>query len=139
MRQIDLIVLHCSDTVASMDIGADEIRRWHMSDPRTWSDIGYHFVIRRDGTLEQGRPIDIPGAHAYGYNAHSIGVVMVGGKSRGGAADCNFTQAQWAALDDTVRTLRSTYGQTTEVIGHRDLPGVGKACPTFDVNAYLTE
>ena len=65
MRKINLIVIHCSDTYARMDIGVNEIRQWHLQ--RGFNDIGYHYVIRRDGAIEQGRPIEKPGAHAAGY------------------------------------------------------------------------
>ena len=60
MRKINLIVIHCSDTYARMDIGVNEIRQWHLQ--RGFNDIGYHYVIRRDGAIEQGRPIEKPGA-----------------------------------------------------------------------------
>lgn len=78
MRSIQRVILHCSATRDSGDlIGADEIRRWHVEE-RGWSDIGYHYVIRRSGKLEYGRPEDISGAHTAGENHNSIGVCLIG-------------------------------------------------------------
>lgn len=136
MRKIDRIVIHCADTPASMDIGVDEIRKWH-TDPepggRGWSDIGYHFVVRRDGTVEKGRPVSIAGAHAP-PNAHSIGICLVGGKGADGKPDSNFTRMQWAALETLVLSLWRWYGPLV-VTGHRDMDS-RKACPCFDVAAW---
>ncbi len=53
MRTINLFVIHCADTYATMDIGVKEIDGWHRK--RGWSGIGYHFVIRRNGIVETGR------------------------------------------------------------------------------------
>jgi hypothetical protein len=72
------IVLHCSATRASqVNIGAKDIRRWHKD--KGWADIGYHYVIKRDGTLEKGRALDAVGAHVEGHNSDSVGVCLVGG------------------------------------------------------------
>lgn len=142
-RRKTRIVVHCSDTPASMDIGAAEITRWHTDPPprgNGWRAIGYAAVIRRDGTLELGRDIDGDGdvieeigAHAAGFNAESIGVCLVGGK---GGPD--FTPEQ-------LKTLRWWIGEVEslpqtdikDVCGHRDLPGVNKACPSFNVRHWL--
>ena len=62
MRQITEIIIHCSYTPASMDTSVDEIRQWHKA--RGWRDIGYHYVIRRSGHVDLGRPISLAGAHA---------------------------------------------------------------------------
>ena len=126
MRQINKIIIHCADTPADMDIGAAEINQWHID--RGWSGIGYHWVIRRDGALEEGRSESTPGAHAYGYNQDSIGVCMVGGKPA-----CNFTSAQWSALDELVNDLIRRYSDA-EVIGHNDVSE--KPCPMFDAKAW---
>jgi N-acetyl-anhydromuramyl-L-alanine amidase AmpD len=125
MRQINKIIIHAADTPADMDIGAAEINQWHIK--RGWSGIGYHWVIRRDGTVEQGRSESTPGAHAYGHNQDSIGICMVGGKP-----DCNYTAAQWRALEALVRDLLARYD--CEVIGHRDVSD--KPCPMFDARAW---
>ena len=77
---VKYIVVHCSYTPEQMDIGAADIDRWHRE--KGWMMIGYHKVIRRDGTIEDGRPLNKRGAHVKGLNAKSIGVVMIGGMNR---------------------------------------------------------
>lgn len=138
MRRIDAFVLHCSATHPGQNIGAESIRRWHTSPDKEggpFSDIGYHFVIRRDGTIEKGRSIETIGAHAKGHNRHSIGICLVGGVDRKGAPECNYTREQWRALDRLESGLRFTFPYA-DVIGHRDLPGVTKACPSFSAGVW---
>lgn len=129
MRKINKIVIHCADTPSKMDIGRDEIDSWHKA--RGWAGIGYHWVIRRDGTVEAGRPITQPGAHVAGHNHDSIGICVVGGKP-----DFNFTFAQLEMLKDVVEQMRAIVGNVP-VLGHRDLDP-GKECPTFDVTALFS-
>ena len=129
---IKLIVVHCAATPPDMDIGANEIRKWHTD--KGWSDIGYHYVIRRSGDVETGRPESVKGAHTYGYNTNSLGVCMVGGVNAKGKPDANFTANQYAALERTLHSLTAKYPDA-KVAGHRDFDS-GKACPSFDVNAF---
>ena len=139
MRLIDTIVVHCADTPPRMDIGANEIRRWHVVD-NGWSDIGYHYVIRRNGDIEDGRPVDIVGAHARGHNQNSIGICLVGGKAeddRYGIAEANFTHRQYFALDTLINDLLVQH-PIHSVVGHRDLDP-GKECPCFNVKEFVGE
>lgn len=134
MRRVDTIIVHCSYTPPSMDIGAEEIRRWHVED-NGWSDIGYHFVQRRNGIWEPGRPIERAGAHAKGYNGKSIGLCMVGGMAESDKRpDCNFTAAQWDGLSPFVLALLRRFTKAC-VKGHRDVDP-HRACPTFDAAAW---
>jgi N-acetylmuramoyl-L-alanine amidase len=133
VRQIREIIIHCSATGPQMDIGRAEIRDWHIND-RGFTDIGYHYVIRRNGSVEAGRPLDQVGAHTQGHNQHSIGICMVGGINRAGQPDCNFTAAQWAALHDLVSDLVEQYDGVT-VTGHRAYT-TAKQCPCFDAQAW---
>lgn len=133
MRQIREIIIHCSATKPTQDIGAAEIRQWHI-DQKGWTDIGYHHVIRRNGTVEQGRPHEKEGAHTQGHNRNSIGICLIGGINQSGQPDCNFTAAQWAALHDLVSDLVEQYDGVT-VTGHRAYT-TAKACPTFDARAW---
>ena len=98
-------------------------------DGNGWSDIGYHFVIRRNGSVVKGRNIKDSGAHVAGHNADSIGICMVGGIKESGKADCNFTRHQWKALEGLVDSLMTQFPGVT-VSGHRDY--AKKDCPTFD-------
>ena len=89
MRKVNLLVIHCAATKPNMDIGRDEIDSWHKA--RGWSGIGYHYVIRRDGRIESGRPVEQAGAHASGYNANSIGICLVGGINHNGKPEFQST------------------------------------------------
>jgi len=136
MRDLNRIIVHCSYTPPSMNIGAETIRDWHVNG-NGWSDIGYHYVIRRNGEVELGRPIERAGAHVRGHNADSIGVCLVGGMTKDKTApDCNFTKAQWFALAALLAKLEADYGVKT-VYGHRDFSS--KDCPCFDVRAWCSE
>jgi len=115
-----------------MDIGAAEIRRWHRE--KGWVDIGYHYVIRRDGKLEPGRDEGMVGAHVKGHNEDSIGICLVGGIDDDGESCNNFTQSQHASLIWLIRKLLKTY-PGCDVLGHRDLDP-HKDCPCFDVRSW---
>jgi N-acetyl-anhydromuramyl-L-alanine amidase AmpD len=127
---VKTIVIHCADTPASMDIGVKEIRDWHMNE-RGWSDIGYHFVIRRNGRVEAGRSLEYDGAHVFGHNDDTLSICLVGGK--GGF---NFTMAQMGSLSGLIHRLTTQFPTVREIIGHRDLDP-GKECPQFDVRAMF--
>lgn len=131
----DYIVIHCAATRAAMDVGVKEIRQWHKQ--RGWSDIGYHFVIRRNGKIERGRAENQVGAHVANHNHNTIGVCLVGGlgEGKGWPPENNFTEAQWAALRTLCVSLIGRYPGAT-ILGHRDFPYVGKACPSFDARAW---
>jgi N-acetylmuramoyl-L-alanine amidase len=128
------IVIHCSATPPKLDVGAKDIRQWHRQ--KGWIDIGYHKVIRRDGSVEDGRPLDVVGAHVEGHNSTSIGICLVGGVDEKNQPQDNFTPAQWDALAALLSDLVKAYPGCT-IQGHRDFPGVKKACPSFDVAAWL--
>lgn len=134
MKDVTQIIIHCSATPKSMNIGVAEIREWHLD--RGWNDVGYHFIIRRDGTLEEGRDLSTPGAHARGHNSHSWGICLVGGIDAEGNAEFNYTNEQMKTLGETLDLLNQLSPEA-EVVGHRDLPNVHKACPCFDVRAWL--
>lgn len=133
MRDITRIIIHCSATPPGMNIGATEIRRWHV-EGNGWNDIGYHFIIRRSGRIEHGRPLSEAGAHVAGHNGNSIGICMIGGLNEQGKAAVNFTRAQWSTLNTLVQELAATYA-ITDVRGHRDW-NIGTECPCFDVQHW---
>jgi len=135
MRPINEIVVHCSATRPDMDIGVEEIRQWHVYE-RNWSDIGYHVVIRRNGSVEEGRPVENIGAHARGHNNESIGICLVGGVDSNNRPDANFTLSQYMALARIVTDLKIKHPDIDKVSGHRDYSNM-KACPCFDVEALL--
>ena len=133
MREIKKIIVHCSATPESMDVGSEEIRRWHKE--RGWSDIGYHDVIRRDGTLEKGRDISIAGAHAKGHNFSSIGVCLIGGVDGNGKGEDNFAIIQKQNLRVYLDFMLLRF-PAAEILGHRDIEGVKKECPCFNVREW---
>jgi N-acetyl-anhydromuramyl-L-alanine amidase AmpD len=141
MRHIDEIVIHCTATNPSwyadksaQDV-AQEIRRWHTQE-RKWSDIGYHFIVHRNGEVATGRPVSRSGAHVAGHNKNTIGVSLVGG--RGGCSDDsfldNFTEEQEKALRELIEDLKKDHKTITKVTGHNDY--ASKACPCFDVDEW---
>ena len=131
-NKTDYIVIHCAATKPSMDIGADTIRDWHVNG-NGWRDIGYHLVIRRDGSVEKGRDINDSGAHAAGYNSKSIGLCLVGGMAEDNSAEDNFTAQQWTSLLATVKELEVDF-PNAKVIGHNEISE--KECPSFDVQKW---
>ena len=131
-KSTDYIVIHCAATKASMDIGLTEIRKWHVQD-NGWRDVGYHYIIRRNGEVELGRSIRDTGAHAAGYNHKSVSVCMVGVMAEDNSAEANFTPQQWTALLDLVKQLKSNYPEAN-VIGHNEISE--KECPSFDVQKW---
>lgn len=127
------LVVHCAATKPTMDIGLREIRQWHRQ--QGWLDVGYHYIIRRDGSIENGRDEDVVGSHVRGHNAESLGICMAGGINAKGQPEDNFTPEQYAALSSLLFTLRQKYPDAP-IVGHRELDK-GKACPSFDVQAWL--
>lgn len=130
----DLIVVHCSATPPKMDIGAAEMDKWHKE--RGFDRIGYHLVILRDGKRELGRDLDQVGAHAHGVNHKSVAVCLVGGVDKNAQPENNFTLGQLDTLYNALTEWRRIYPHA-KIMGHRDLPNVAKACPSFDVSKWL--
>ncbi len=130
MRRITHIVVHCTATPEGRPHTAADIRQWHKA--KGWQDIGYHYVVRLDGTVEKGRDEAVAGAHVANYNSETIGVVYVGGidKATFKAKDTR-TPAQKSALLKLLKELKQRYPNAA-IRGHRDFPGVAKACPSFD-------
>jgi N-acetylmuramoyl-L-alanine amidase len=132
----DWLIVHCAATKPGMDIGAAEIKRWHTLPKPSgngWSDIGYHYVIRRSGAVEAGRPMDKSGAHVAGENNRSVGICLVGGIDDTGKPEANFTPEQYASLDILLRLLCRVYN-VARVRGHNNF--APKACPSFDAVAW---
>jgi N-acetylmuramoyl-L-alanine amidase len=133
-RTITEIIVHCTATAEGKDYTVDDIRKWHTAKPpqgRGWSDIGYHYVIDRKGHILPGRDVDIIGAHCEGHNAHSIGVVYIGGVSAlNGKPKDTRTLAQKAGLIRCLTELRILY-PSSKIYGHCDFTK-SKPCPCFD-------
>ena len=142
MRKIDMIVIHCSATRADVPLSPRQLDEMHRQ--RGFDGCGYHYYVRRDGEICTMRPVDRPGAHAKGYNRHSIGVCYEGGLDEQGRPADTRTELQKRSLRVLVRVLAMDF-QTRRIVGHRDLSpdldGDGviepkdrtKVCPCFDV------
>lgn len=127
-RTINEIIVHCSATAEGKDYTIADITRWHKQ--RGFTTIGYHYVIYRDGSVHNGRNVNISGAHCTSHNTHSIGVCYIGGcKSDGLSPKDTRTDAQKKALETLLRKLRTLY-PNAKIHGHRDY--ANKACPSFD-------
>ena len=144
MRHINEIIVHCSATKPEWMADRPtsdkvaEIRRWHVQE-RGWRDIGYHFVIDRDGEIEDGRRVFQPGAHTYGHNANSIGICLIGGhgSDANDAPGEHFTAAQLNALRTHIDYLQCHYHGIKKITGHNEY--AAKACPGFRVGPWLAE
>jgi N-acetylmuramoyl-L-alanine amidase len=132
-RPVNRLFIHCSATSSNMDIGATEIDKWHKQ--RGWSGIGYHWVIKRDGTIEDGRDVNKVGAHVKGYNTGSLGLCMVGGVNEDGNPSDNFTDKQWHSLELMVRGVKAMIPHIA-IHGHNEYDS-GKACPSFSVPEWV--
>jgi N-acetylmuramoyl-L-alanine amidase len=136
MRNINRVILHCSATAEGDDIDADTIRAWHISPPRNWSDIGYHYVVRLDGTIETGRPISRPGAHTKGHNKDSVGICYVGGLDYSGYPKNTMTPEQRMSIKRLCRALCHVLNKPLALHGHREYSA--KACPSFEVSEVFS-
>lgn len=153
----NFIIVHSALTYPEMDCDAKIIAGWHIK--KGWSAIGYHYVIRRDGIVELGRPADRVGAHCLGRNHDSIGIVLAGGLDhvvatepspaaprfiraavgyKNAAIAANFTPGQLVSLRHTIEVLLAQHPHAT-VLGHRDAVADSRPCPCFNVPAWVSE
>lgn len=139
-RTINMIVLHCSATRCDRDYTVQQLYHDHV-EVNHWRYIGYHFYIRKDGRVEETRPLARMGAHAKGFNAHSIGICYEGGLDEQGLPADTRTPEQTTAMKRLVVQMKQQFPTIKQVLGHRDLPGVQKTCPCFDATSlqYLLQ
>jgi N-acetylmuramoyl-L-alanine amidase len=132
MRKIDKIIVHCTATKEGKEFDVEDIRRWHKA--RGWNDIGYHYLILLDGTIQKGRKDSVVGAHCKGHNSRSIGVCYVGGVDENNKPKDTRTHEQKLKLKILVEELLEEH-QGATVHGHNEFSS--KACPSFDVQTQL--
>jgi len=142
MRTLNEIIIHTAATPPDWRSGQTtnervaEVRRWHVED-NGWSDIGYHYLIDRDGTVAEGRPIERPGAHVRGHNQDTVGICLFGGY-QGSASDefdDHYTPEQDKALRELIEHLKAEYPSIKKVSGHNEY--AAKGCPCFNVQRWL--
>ena len=127
MRVITLVIIHCSAVTPDQQSSAAQIDSWHRKDRHYKFGIGYHYVIRRNGDIEPGRPEWMVGAHCLNHNKYSIGVCYEGGlDARGQPADTR-TYEQKAAMRKLLERLHRDYPKAV-IVGHHDLDPM-KDCP----------
>ena len=130
MRKINKIILHCTATPEGRTHDVEDIRRWHLA--RGFNDIGYHYLVHIDGTIEPGRSIKKSGAHTAYHNRDSIGICYVGGMSKDMKHPKDTrTTAQKNALIELIQELIYKYNPDMTIHGHNEF--ANKACPSFNV------
>ena len=131
---VRFLVLHCSASRCNQDYSVEQLRRDHKA--RGFYDIGYHFYIRKDGTMTQHRMLLEVGAHARPYNGGSIGICYEGGLDEQGKPCNTMTTEQETRLIDLFRNLKILFPKA-KIVGHRDLPGTTpKECPCLDAGSW---
>ncbi|MGR3452949.1 N-acetylmuramoyl-L-alanine amidase [Pseudooceanicola sp.] len=141
MRNITEIIIHCTATRRDFMEGAPtvakvrEVKRWHV-EGNGWSDIGYHYLIDRDGTLAEGRPLERTGAHVKGHNTGTIGIALFGGhgSAETDAFHDHFNIGQNETLKQLIADLQDRFGPL-KISGHNQY--AAKACPGFSVPTWL--
>ena len=137
-RNIRYLVVHCSATPEGRDHTAKDIDLWHRQ--RGFNEIGYNYIVRLNGTVEEGRDVNKVPAHVTNHNKDSIGICYIGGcEPHGQIVNGQLvyqpkdtrTPAQKEALIKLLKELKTLYPQA-EILGHRDFPDVAKACPCFN-------
>jgi N-acetylmuramoyl-L-alanine amidase len=140
MRSVNEIIVHCAATQPnwwsdrSAEEKAREVRQWHLD--RGWKDVGYHWLIDRDGTVVKGRDESVTGAHVKGRNSNTIGICLFGGHGSGkdDTFEEYFTPEQDAALRRLIAEIEQRH-TITKVSGHNEY--ANKACPGFNVRSWL--
>jgi N-acetylmuramoyl-L-alanine amidase len=126
-RTITEIIVHCTATKEGVATTTEQIKHYHMT--HGWTDIAYNYVIELDGSIHNGRDVNKVGGHTTNHNAHSIGVVYVGGLDKQGKAKDTRTEAQKASLLKLLKQLKAMYPKAV-IYGHRNF--ARKDCPCFD-------
>lgn len=127
MRKIEEIIIHCSATDLDRFDNIESIRTWHIE--KGWSDIGYHYFISKDGTLNFGRKIKTIGAHCRGHNKNSIGICLSG--------EFYFTKFQFKTCQDLIRNLMHIFNLKEGAIKPHSLYNKNKVCPNFNIKKAL--
>ena len=130
MRVITLLVIHCSAVKPDQTSSVAQIDRYHRKDRHYKFGVGYHYVIRRDGTIEPGRPEWMVGAHCLNHNRYSIGIYYEGGLDARGQPEDTRTLEQKLAMLHLLEVLHRRYPKAL-IVGHRDLSH-DRDCPCFD-------
>ena len=132
---VKFLTIHCAATPEGRHVTADQITAW---DKVKFGQTSYHWVVELDGKRVRTLRDDQKGAHVGGANSGNIGICYIGGVDKAMNAKDTRTAAQKASLLTLIRTYKARYPGIT-IRGHRDWPGVKKACPSFDMSDWLAE
>lgn len=128
MRKINKYILHCSASDRKEDDDISVIHSWHIA--RGFAGVGYHFFIKKDGTVQKGRNLEQPGAHVQGHNLDSVGICLSGCK--------DFTEKQFIALRDVIVNLNEQLkNQPNRPTIHGHCEFSSKTCPNFDYKKFI--
>ena len=134
-ESVRFLVLHCSATRCDSDYPPEQLLRDHKA--RGFRTVGYHFYVRKDGTLTQHRMLLEVGAHCRPYNRCSIGICYEGGLDEQGRPANTLTAAQLQTLTDLFKILLKQF-PSAMILGHRDMRGsTPKDCPCLDTRAVF--
>lgn len=131
-KETNYIIIHSTNTKPNVDLSARDIDEKHRK--KGLLKIGYHCVVKRDGTIDLGRPFNEIGAHLQSHDHESIGICIVGGLNTRGVVAPDYTKEQFKSLFFLVNTLKYMYTKA-KVVGHRDVDG--GECPSFDVSEWF--
>lgn len=134
MRNLEIvnkIVVHCADSKSDMNVTVDDLRKWHVTE-KGWSDIGYHYFIKFDGSVYDCRSVKFQGAHCIAVNNESIAICIEGGYG----GEYNFTKPQMDALGALIENKKTEYPGAT-LHGHNEFDN--KSCPCFNVGEWYTK
>lgn len=129
LRNVNMVVVHCAATNPLHSISVEDIRRWHVEE-NGWEDIGYHYYIKRDGSVYKGRPTMYQGAHEPKANDCSLAICLEGGHK----GDSDYTDDQFYALRRLIGEIREVHPHAA-VLGHNQFRH-NKTCPNFDVVSW---
>ena len=131
-EDVRFLVVHCSATCCNREFSAERLIE---TGEERFGQPSYHYYVRRNGNIIPILPESVRGVHAVGYNRCSIAVCYEGGLDANGEAADTRTELQKHALYELLKQLRADYPQA-RIIGHRELPGVHKACPCYSMDEY---
>lgn len=134
MRAIKNIVIHCTATAPTATV---ESIRNYWRNVLGWKSPGYHYLIKSDGEIVNLQPIQSLANGVAGHNSNSIHVSYIGGVEGTRPMDTRTAQQKVSMLK-IVKELKAKFPQA-EIKGHRDFPGVNKACPSFDVKKWVQD
>ena len=126
-RYVDEIIIHCTASDYPYHDNVESVFQWHVRE-NGWSDIGYHYLITKDGKIHSCRPVERIGAHCFGRNAHSIGVCLTG--------KTVFSDKQFRSLKRQIAALCDAHSISPDkVYPHSKF--ANKKCPNFDIKEVL--